>query len=100
MDELVEGRIAAPGVAECGVPTMINAGDVVVIGRGTPPSKKTRRRTRRAQSGQIGLVRNHRVQQSMCPVGVPHGCQSITRYYDGRCLVSFINEGGFSGDLL
>ena len=91
MEEEV-GFIAAPGVGDCGAPTTIYEGDMVAVGQGSPPAK--RKRTRRVPAGgKKGLGRNHRGSSSLCPAEANHGCQSITKYYDGACLVSIMNGG-------
>ena len=93
--EEAAGLIAPPGVGDCGAPTTIHEGGMVALGEGSRPAKRKRTRRAAAAGRQNGLVRNHRRSPSLCPVGAKHGCQSITAYYDGACLVSVINGGVF-----
>ena len=91
MDDAIV-RIAAPGTDNSGAPSVLHAGDVAAVGVRPSPGKRRRSTARSPSNGRKVLGRHHRRKQSKCPAGSSHGCQTITGYYDGVCLVSLLNE--------
>ena len=90
MDDTI--GIAAPGTDICGVPSVLFAGDAVAVGDLPSPAKKMRPVARARSNGRRVHGKHHRLQESKCPVGSSHCCQTITGYYGGVCLVSLLNE--------
>ena len=91
MDDAI-GCIAAAGTDISGAPSVVYAGDVPAVGGRPSPGKRRRATARAPSNGRKVFVKHHRPRESKCPAGSSHGCQTITRYYDGACLVSLLNE--------